>query len=177
MVRGCKLIKLETISTQGNRLYWTRFSINWHHPSTCHKWVPARTFFPLTRLTQSSAQLSHPLFTLTHNFPQLSHNNLNTLSHVMFLQYWEYFLLINVVVICKVFFFLKKKLEHIREIFVFFCFSVNIVINLFVSILWLVYLLVYCDYLLVFFFFFKLILWLIIKSVITLKLLMLCPKN
>ena len=67
-------------------------------------------------------------------------------------------------------FFLKKSLKHIRKSYVFFFVSVNIVINLFVvvinlfvSILW--------------FFFLKLILWLIIKSVITLKLLMLCPKN
>ena len=99
---GCKSTKLESISTKGNRLYWTRFSINGHHPSTCRMWVPAGAFFPpYPSHSTSSAQLSHPLFTLTHNFPQLSHNNLNnTLSQVMFLQYWEYFLLVNIVVIC-----------------------------------------------------------------------------
>ena len=106
--RGCKSSKLDSISTKGNRLYWTQFSINGHHPSTCRMWVPAGTFFPpYPSHSISSSQLSHPLFsshplfTLTHNFPQLSHNNLNnTLSQVMFLQYWKYFLLINIGVIC-----------------------------------------------------------------------------
>ena len=99
--RVCKLSKLDSISTKGNRLYWTRFSINGHHPSMCHMWVLVGTFFPPYPSHSVSAQLSHPLFTLTHNFPQLSHNNLNnTLSQVMFLQYWYYFLLINIVVIC-----------------------------------------------------------------------------
>ena len=99
---GCKSSKLDSISTKGNRLYWTWFSINGHHPSMCHMWVPAGTFFPpYPSHSASSAQLSHPLFTPTYNFPQLSHNNLNnTLSQVMFLQYWEYFLLVNIVVIC-----------------------------------------------------------------------------
>ena len=57
--------------------------------------------------TLSSAHTS----SLTLNFPQLSHNTHlnNTLSQVMFLQYWEYFLLVNIVVICQVFF--KEKIR------------------------------------------------------------------
>ena len=77
---------------------------------------------------------THTLISLTYNFPQLSHNTHlnNTLSQVMFLQYWEYFLLVNIVVICQVFFF-KEKIRTYQEFFFFV--SVNIVINLFVSIL------------------------------------------
>ena len=57
-------------------------------------------FSPL--LISLSLFSSYTLSSLTHNFPQLSHNTHlnNTLSQVTFLQYWEYFLLVNIVVIC-----------------------------------------------------------------------------
>ena len=57
LARGCKSSNLDSISTKGN---W--FSINGHHPSTCHMWVPAETFFPPYLSHSVSAQLSHPLF-------------------------------------------------------------------------------------------------------------------
>ena len=99
-------------------------------------------FFPLpislSLFSSHTLSSTRILSSLTHNFPQLSHNTHlnNTPSQVMFLQYWEYFLLVNILWLFAFlfffFFFLKKKLEHIRS---FFFFSVNIVISLVVSIL------------------------------------------
>ena len=108
MAHGHKSIRLETISTKEVDSTGLDFLLMDTTPPRVASRSQLGPFLPLTRLTHSSAQLltlshplsSHPPFTLTHNFPQLSHNNLNTLSQVMFLQYWEYFLLVNIVVIC-----------------------------------------------------------------------------
>ena len=90
-------------------------------------WVPAVTFFPIylshsvSSTLTPSLQLSQPS-SLSHNFPQLSHpltqhspqqHSLTSnvfiyictlvmlyIYCVMFLQYWEYFLLVNIVIIC-----------------------------------------------------------------------------
>ena len=56
----------------------------------------------LSLFSSHTLSSAHTLTSLTHNFPQLSHNTHlnNNLLQVMFLQYWEYFLLVNIVVIC-----------------------------------------------------------------------------
>ena len=81
--------------------------MNGHHPlHVSHVGPSCDIFSPLPILLSlfSSHALSstHTLSSLTHNFPQLSHNTHlnNTFSQVMFLQYWKYFLLVNIVVIC-----------------------------------------------------------------------------
>ena len=79
--------KLDSISLNGNRLYWTRFSINGHYPSTCRIWVPAGTFFPpypshsVSSALTPSLQLTPSLHSLTTFLNSHTTLTLTTLSH------------------------------------------------------------------------------------------------
>ena len=113
-------------------------SMNGPQPSTCCRGSQLRPVFLLVRLFTHYTLFTHYFLSIlfTHYFLSLLTTFLSYLtqhsSHTTS-QVSSY----NIVIICQFFFFFV---------------SVNIVINLFVSILLLVYLLVYCDYLLFIFF-------------------------
>ena len=100
-------------------------------------WVPAGDLFPLCP-SHYISDIEHSILSVhfsssqfsSSQYTQSSKCTLNPLYYTHLTQHLRYTILYLLV-----FFFVKKNLEHIRKSYVFFFFlvSVNIVINLFVS--------------------------------------------
>ena len=134
-----------------NRVHWTRFpclihvpshltvtwvlswksslldsiSVNGPQHSTCCRGSQLGTSFPLC----PSHYISVHLILLSVHSSQYTQSSKTPLHYTHLTQHLKYTILYSLV------FFVKKNLEHIRKSYVFFFFlvSVNIVINLFVS--------------------------------------------